>query len=253
MGSKIGLLLISLVLFGVLIVSGCLDSGNFSKMGETPKINKTVIDDSTVVGSWVQYSTGSKLVFLSDYSFVRILDKNYINGTWRIENSNMLVLTMEAWDYDQNGAEEYVGEKDVSFGSISGDVLSFTSVNEDPVSGFPFGDYHLEGNSLPLGIAATINDEAVVGVWDDIRTNSELNFSKNHTFTQYINGQTLKGTWRIEYGNIVVLTMDTYSRAGKPLGKEDVSYGTMVDGMLSFSSVNGDFIRGFPSGDYVKI
>jgi hypothetical protein len=258
MTSKINLLLAFLFLI-VLTFSGCLGSDKNAEITKTTEtneiavINRNLINDNTIVGSWVQSSTGSKLVFLSNYSFVQILDNSYSNGAWRIENGNTLVLTMETWDYSQNIFGEYIGKEDVSFGTVSDGVLSFSSINDNPVTGFPSGDYLPEGAAISSGVSVSINDEATVGRWDNTRTNAELNFSSNHTFTFYANGQTENGTWRIEHGNVLVLNMRTYHHFGEYLGKEDVSQGTMIDGKLSLRSINNDFMTGFPTGDFVKI
>ncbi|WNY28858.1 hypothetical protein MmiEs2_10660 [Methanimicrococcus stummii] len=256
MNFKMGLLFV--LVFAALAFSGCLGTEDVGGEGEgsLAVINKTLINDETIVGSWVQPSTGCKLVFLSDHTFVRIFNNSYYNGTWRIENSNMLILTMETWDFSENISGEYLGEDDVSFGTVSNNVLTFTSINEDFDSGFPSGEFLPEGvsnQSVSSGTIAAINDGMIVGTWDHQGSNCELVFSSNHTFVQTVNGQSHDGTWRIEYDNLLILNMKTYDRRNNYLGKEDVSYGSLKDGVLTFDSINDSFAIGFPAGDFVKV
>ncbi|MDR2945022.1 MAG: hypothetical protein LBU81_08125 [Methanosarcinales archaeon] len=123
------------------VFSGCIGTDSFIELNDkTVIINRAVIDDNTIIGTWVQEETNSKLVFLNNCSFKWISDSGYYDGTWRIENNTSLILKMDVWDYDQN-PKEYTGTDDVSFGSVKGNVLVFSSINDDPEIGFPAGEF----------------------------------------------------------------------------------------------------------------
>lgn len=264
-------ILVVLAVLATLMISGCLGTDDNSSLNDdnsslnggnsslnendTPVIiERETITQSIVIGDWVQSELGYKLVLLNNHTYVQIINASYYStGTWRIENNNTLILTAETWDYTQNINGEYIGEEDVSFGTMKNGVLSFSSINEDVFRGFPAGNFVAEtaGSSTP-GAFVSINDEIVVGTWDDINTNGKLIFSKDHTFVQSINGNEYSGKWRIEYNNILILNMRTYTRSGSYLGYEDVSYGTFSGDMLVFDSVNADYHRGFPAGSFLK-
>jgi len=203
------------------------------------------IQNEDVPGVWEHAGINYKLTFAKNNTFKQTVDGYDYSGTWRIEN-NILILNMELWDYSQSFYGELIGNEDVSFGIIKNGILSFVSVNDDPLTGFPSGNFH----SKPF---VPVQKEDIIGTWDHTKTNSMLVFSNDNTFKETTNGYDSSGTWRIE-DNRIILTMGTYSHVGgKYLGKEDVSFGTLTNDILSFKSINDDYMRGFPAGDFSKV
>ncbi|MDR2945023.1 MAG: hypothetical protein LBU81_08130 [Methanosarcinales archaeon] len=249
-----------LVLLIISAFSGCIGNGIDSDVTDIDDKNPVVIErgiitDDMILGGWIQTEYNYKLAFLENSTFGEIHDNgSYYSGTWRIENNTTLILTMETYDYSSNLSGESLGKEDVSFGSIKNGVLSLTSINEDPLSGFPAGDFVQETQVADTDVITTLNAAAVSGKWDSTGTNAELEFfsHSNNTFVFYANGDTLNGTWRIEYDNVLILTMGTYNR-DVYIGKDDVSYGVLKGDVLSFVSFNEDFIRGFPSGNFTRV
>lgn len=131
---RIGLIILVLIC----LISGCIDTNNLKESNEK---EGEIINEGSIIGSWSQKETNSKLIFLSNDSFKWLSSTGYSDGTWKIENNKTLVLTMDVWDYSSNSDGEYIGPEKVSFGKISDNILSFTTINDDSEKGFPVGKF----------------------------------------------------------------------------------------------------------------